>query len=86
LGITRITIKSIANDVEASLRQEFMILLEFAYCLRCLFLIPRLEGMNGATRELFMDRFSMKNKESGVYFFPMTQNELVKQGRVRNKL
>jgi hypothetical protein len=63
LVITRITIKCIAHDIETSLRQEFMNLLQFAYCLLCPFSIPRLEDMDSATRELFMDRLNMKNKE-----------------------
>jgi hypothetical protein len=62
LVIARITIKWVANDVETSLRQEFMNLLQFASCLRCPFSIPHLEGMDSATRELFMDGLNMKTK------------------------
>jgi hypothetical protein len=60
LVITRIIIKCRANDIETSLHQEFMNLLQFAYYLRCPFSIRRLEGMDSATRELFMVSASAK--------------------------
>jgi hypothetical protein len=83
--ITIITIKCVSNDIETSLCWEFMNLLQFAYRLRCPFSISRLEDMDSATRELFMDRFYEKQKVRSI-LFSMIQNELMKQGWVRNNL